>query len=71
MRWAAENRIDTTKTYRNGVEKPGSLSTVTQPGALKIVAVKAGTPDLRLAFKLSVLVEGNYSSSRPVRTTAS
>ena len=65
LKWGAENGIDTTERcqeYRNGpvIEEPDSLSTVTTEEAMKVLAEKAGTPDLQLAFKLSVREGGHF-----------
>lgn len=65
MKWGAENGIDTTERcqeYRDGpvIEEPDCLATVTTREALKILAGKAGTPDLRPVFKLSVHAGGDY-----------
>jgi len=63
--WAAENGIDTTMRYqasenRPVIEQPNSLSAVTQPEALAILAENAGTPHLELTFKLGIRSEDYF-----------
>ena len=65
LKWGKENGIDTTERcqeYRDGpvVEEPDSLSTVTTREVMKILAEKAGAPDLQPTFKLSVRASGPY-----------
>ena len=65
MKWAADHGINTTATYQSSkdspvIEQPNSLSAVTEPEALMILAKKAGTPDLELEFQLGAYIEGFY-----------
>lgn len=63
--WAAKNGIDTTERGRVTpdspiIEEPNSLSTVTTEETMRILAEKAGTPDLQPVFRLGVRADGNF-----------
>jgi len=76
VKWAAEHGIDTTTRYQSSkeggpvVEYPNSVSAVTQPGPLMILAEKAGTPELQLKFELGASTKASVSL-RSVQTTLS
>lgn len=65
VEWGAKVGIDTTARYSSGlcdgqiIEQLNCVWTVTKYAAMKILAEKAGTPDLKPEFALSVRASGN------------
>ena len=65
LKWATENGIDTTerhgpKSDGSFDEEPNSVFAVTQTEVLEALAAKAGTPELRITFKLAIHVKGYF-----------
>ncbi|KAF9781563.1 hypothetical protein BJ322DRAFT_1111490 [Thelephora terrestris] len=74
LKWAAENGIDTTNRYRNSDgsvhEAHDSLAAATKPEALEVLASKAGTPELRVIYKIGMHLKDNMRSVTPERIDA-
>ncbi|KAF9784390.1 hypothetical protein BJ322DRAFT_1064533, partial [Thelephora terrestris] len=65
LKWATENGINTTRIYGtlpdgSPDEEHNSLLAVIQPEVLKVLATKAGAPELRLEVKLAMHSKGYF-----------